>query len=124
MRRGLFAIFAAVLLLATAAPLASARQARQLPALPSRLPLDPAPAAPADQVSGASPPPTRASGPGPGDWAALLGLSFVSLGMLALGLAAARRARRRKVARPPRKTREGGRTRARALAPQTLDAAL
>ncbi|MEA3201553.1 MAG: hypothetical protein QOE90_2981 [Thermoplasmata archaeon] len=120
MRRSVCILFAAVLLLALAAG-AEAKQARQIPLLPSKLPLDPAPAAPAQQVAASPKPPP---GAGPGDWVALLGLASLSLGMLALGLAAARRARRRKPARPPRKTREGGRMRGRALAPQTQDAAL
>jgi hypothetical protein len=96
-------------------------QPSKVPALPPRLPLEPAPSVPAQGASAVTKP--TPSGPGGGDWIALGGLGAMSLGMLALGLLAASRARKAKRTRPPKRTAEGGRQRGRALAPRTAEQA-
>lgn len=129
MRRALGSfVLAAVLLLAVAAaPLGAAAGPKpKTPTLPTKLPLSPAPSAPAESTDPA-PAPARSGGGGggaSGDWAAVAGLGALAVGMLALGLLAAKRARLRKVAKPPRKTQEAGRLRARGARPQSTEAAL
>ncbi|GEM_PF-4482034 len=124
MRRGLASILAAALLLAAASPVALAAkgQPSRLPALPPKLPLQPAPAVPGQSVSPTTPAPGAPGGTA-GDWVGLMGIGAASLGLLALGLVVASRARRAKPVRAPKRTREGGRMKARALAPRTVDQA-
>jgi hypothetical protein len=121
MRRGLGLLLAAILLVAAGAPWLDAARGSKLPPLPSRLPLQPAPGVPARRVVSAPAPPTP---PNPNDWVGLTGLGLASAGMLALGLLAAGQARRAKTRQPPKRTREGGRARARQLAVHSTDEAL